>query len=816
MKKLFFFIFIVVCSVNIYGQDLLRQDLRTIQVDKLSDNEILYYYNRLQQSNVTLDQAEQIAASKGMPQEEIAKLRQRINSLLLTNNKQGGSQGMNARGLPGDSLMNIRMSEADSITLTEERIDKQIFGSELFRTTSTSFEPNLRIATPVNYPLGPDDELNIDVFGYSEAHYKLKVNPEGNIYIPNVGPVYVNGLTVEDASAKIKSKLAATIYKAIGTGNTRVQVSLGNIKSIRVTIIGEAKKPGTYTVSSLSTVFNALYLCGGPSINGTYRNVELLRNNKVVTKIDLYDFLLSGNQSNNVRLMDQDVIRIPYYTNRVTLKGEIKRPAIYEFNEGDQLQQILKYAGGFTDSAYRSAVKITQLTEKERRVVDVSSKDYATYKLQSSDVITIDKILNRYTNRVQVKGAVMRPGEFELTNGLTLKQLIEKADGLREDAFVERGEITRLKEDLSLQAVSFNVAGILNGSESDIPLKREDVINISSIFDLQDTVRLTIQGEVRTPGRYQYKDSISIEDLIIEAGGFTEAATAKRIEIARRVTNADVNSSSTEIAKIIQVDSEKDLHNNNNKYYLRPYDLVIIRNNPGYFTQRTVTIDGEVMYPGAYAINSIDEKLSNIINRAGGFKITADASAASLRRVNAINAITELKNTSIEKIARDRGTDTTAADSLSREAVRPYDIIGINLEEVMDHPGITNDLILENGDIVYIPKKNQAVKVRGEVLFPTQFAFRENRSMKYYIDQAGGFSSNALKRKAFVLGANGNARKVRHFLFFKSYPSIKAGDEVFVPKKPERKGLSTGEIIGITTAVVSFASVVIALITNLK
>lgn len=815
MKKIILLLFLFFSIVPaLYAQGLLNQDLKQIHVDQLSDADILYYYNRMQQAGVSLEQAAQIAAAKGMPQEEIQKLQARL-AALLTSKKPG------LRSSLSDSLKTTeRRQNETTVPMNEETVDKKVFGADLFTTTSLAFEPNLRIATPGNYQLGPDDELIVEVFGLSEARYDLKISPDGNVYIQNAGPILVSGLSVEEATAKIRNKLAATIYKAIGTGQTKVQVTLGNIRSISVTVIGAAKKPGTYTISSLATLFNALYLCGGPAENGSYRKIELVRSNKVYKRIDLYDFLLKGSLEGNVRLYDGDVIRIPYYDSRVSLNGQVKRTGIFEIIKGDNLQTVIDNAGGFTDSAYRSSVKITEVTDKERKVVDVSKESFQNYILQGGADITVSKVLNRYTNRITIRGAVMRPGAFELTEGTTLKQLIQKADGLREDAFLPRAIITRLKDDLTVEVISFDVKAILNGAQQDIALKREDEVNISSIFDLQDAKTITIQGEVRNAGTYEFKDSSTIKDLIFEAGGFSEAATGKRIEVARRVTNADPNSVSTEIAKIVQVDSEKDLQKNAGDFYLQPFDVIIIRNNPGYFTQKTIAIEGEVLYPGPYVINSTDEKLSNIVNRAGGFKNTADASAASLRRVNKIDIQTDIKTKKVEKLVEGqlRYADTSATDSLAREAVKPYDLIGINLEEVMQKPGITNDLILEDGDVIYVPKKNQAVKVRGEVLFPTQFAFEDGHSMKYYINKAGGFSGNAQKRKSFVLGANGNARTVKSFLFIKNYPAIKAGDEIYVPPVPDRRGkvLSTGEVIGISSAVASLAAVVIALINSLK
>lgn len=816
MKKILFLaLFFIAAYTQAGAQTLMTQDLREIKVDQLSDADILYYYNKMQAANITMDQAAQIAASKGMPAEEIAKLQRRVNNLIAQQNGVAKTPASPNILLNNDSLLSQRQLNKLNLQTQENIVDKRIFGSELFSNSAMGFEPNLRIATPVNYILGPDDELSIDVYGISETHYKLKVTPEGSIYIPNIGPVYVAGLTVDQASAKITTKLSSTIYKAIITGSTKVQVSLGNIRSIQVTIIGQARQPGTYTVSSLATVFNALYVCGGPSNNGSYRKIELIRNNKVFQVIDLYDFLLKGSMADNVRLMDQDVIRIPYYEGHVVVGGQVKREGIFEIMPGDKLQEILSAAGGFTDSAYKSSIKITRLTDMEKSVQDVRSDNYENFVLKGGDSLSVNKILDRYSNRVQITGAVMRPGEFELSDGLTLSGLIQKADGLKEDAFLKRGIIRRLKPDLSLEMLSFDVNGIVQKKVPDILLQREDSVIISSIFDLRDQYTISLQGQVRNPGIYVFKDSMSLKDAIFEAGGFSEASNGKRIEVARRVTNADPNS--TEIAKTFELDADKDLDIQGSNFYLRPYDVIIIRNNPGYFVQKSVTVSGEVLYPGLYVINSNDEKLSDVVNRAGGLKYTADPVATSLKRINKIDTLTALKTRNVEKLALFGLMDSTLTDSIHKEVMKPYDLIGINLEEVLQKPGITNDLILEDGDVIFVPKKNQAVKVRGEVLFPTQFAFQEGKNMKYYINKAGGFSGNAVRRRAFVLAANGNARVVSHFLFFKSYPKINAGDEIFVPGVDKSRGrLSTGEVVGLTTSIVSLVSVILLVINNLK
>lgn len=818
MKKVLLFFCMLIAAITLYAQSPLQtNDMRQVHIDQLSDDDIISYYQRMQQSGVTLDQAYQLMSARGLPQDELTKLQQRIQTL-KDSGKIGGSTGAaNTNNSAGNdtTVINGRREIKSKLPTQEEEVDKRVFGSELFTTSSLTFEPNLRIATPTNYVIGPDDQLIIEVYGLSEETYKLTVTPDGNINIPKVGPLFVAGLTVEDATAKIKNRLAGTIYSAINSGSTKVQVTLGNIKSIRINIIGQAKKPGTYTVSSLSTVFNALFLCGGPNKTGSYRNIELVRNNKVLTKIDLYKVLVNGNMEDNVVLKDNDIIHIPFYKSRVVLDGQVKRPGIFEITGKDNLSQVIDYAGGFTDSAYRSSVKITQVTDREKQVADIDSKDFDSYILHGSDSIQIGKVINRFTNRIILEGAVMRPGTFELTKGLTLKQLIEKADGIKEDAFLNRGIITRLKDDLTLETVAFNVSGILNGSQPDIPLKREDKITISSIFDLKNKQTVEVRGQVRFPGTYDFKDSTSVKDIIFQAGGFTEAGTGKRIEVARRVTDGNVNSGSTQLAEVLNVDADKELDYGNNNFFLQPFDLIIIRDNPGYFVQKTVKIQGEVMYPGEYVINANDEKISSIIYRAGGFKNTADPVGASLKRQNRIDSQAVIKSQSISKLSGTR-RDSTISDSLTKEAIKTSDLIGINLQEIMANPNNTDNLIVEDGDEIVIPKKNQAIKVRGEVLFPTQFAFEEGLTMKDYIDKAGGFTSNAQKRKSFVIGASGNARRVKHFLFFKSYPVIRSGDDIFVPKKPERARLSTTETVGITSAVVGVLSVVLALINNLK
>ncbi|RYE16761.1 MAG: capsule biosynthesis protein, partial [Sphingobacteriaceae bacterium] len=450
--------------------------------------------------------------------------------------------------------------------------------------------------------LGPDDELVVNVFGYSEQTYNLTVNREGNIYIPNVGPINVNGLSIEQASARIKIKLASTIYRNISSGTTKVQISLGKIRSIRATVIGEARKPGTFTVSSLTTLFNLLYLCGGPSDMGSYRNIELIRGNQVSRKIDLYGILTNGDFRDNVLLEEGDVVRIPYYTTRATLKGQVKRPGIFEMKTGETFATLLGFAGGFTDSAYRASVQVKQITGEENRISDIPSTAFATYKLGGSDYITVGKILTRFINRVSIAGAVQRPGEYELEPNMTAGQLIRKAGGLREDAYLERGVVSRLNEDLSPSSLSFNVKDAINGSSS-LPLKKDDALNIASLADLKDKYTVSIEGEVHLPGQYEWRQNLTLKDLILVAGGFTDLANTKSIEVSRRIKNANVTEAQFKQADIINIDIKNgSLNNGEEDVILTPYDVVVIRTASGYVPQRSVYVAGEIMNPGRYVL----------------------------------------------------------------------------------------------------------------------------------------------------------------------------------------------------------------------
>ncbi|MEJ6981608.1 SLBB domain-containing protein [Pedobacter sp. P351] len=798
------------------------QNFSNINVDQLSDAQIKQFIQQVEAQGLSESQLEQVAQARGMSATEVAKLRARVNKI-----KQAGSSSTNTNTAnsntssgSGERELNFK---ADTTTAEVSGPVSRIFGSELFKNSKISFEPNLRLATPQNYQLGPDDELNIDIYGYSEANYKLKVSPDGNINIPYVGMVSVGGQTIEQASQRIRSRLAS-IYPNMRGGNTKVNITLGNIRSIKVTLLGEVTRPGTYTLSSLSTVFNALYSSGGPAENGSFREIEIIRNNRVIAKLDVYEFLLRGFQRNNIRLQDQDIIRIPTYRKRVEFSGEVKRPAIFEATTNESLEDVIAFAGGFTSEAYTARIKVIQNTAKERRISDVLANNFNTYTPQNGDKYFAEPILDRFENRVSITGAVFRPGQYQLEPALTLGQLIRKAEGITEDAFLPRGYITRLRADNSPELISFDLTKIMNGSTADITLQREDQVTISSIFDLREEYKISIEGEVRSPGTIGYAENMSLEDLIILAGGFKEGASPKRIEISRRVKDSEAGAANSRIAQVYQLDVDKNLIIQGPKFNLQPFDIISVRNAAGYEIQRQVRVEGEVLYPGTYTITRKDERISDLIKRVGGLTDLAYLSGASLKRTeasekgsgkNKINTAEEDQQ-KILKLQRLQETAKDSTDIIQQQDILRNDFVGIDLERILDKPKTKLDLILEEGDVLRVPKQLQTVKVSGEVLYPTTAIYNGGKTFRQYISDAGGFSDRSLKKRSYVIYANGAVRSTGKFLFFNNYPMVKPGAEIFVPKKAEQKKLSASEIVGLTSGIASLGAIILGVLNLIK
>lgn len=810
-KSLFLILCLFLSSQVLHAQDLLKgKDLSQVRVDQLSDADIAKLKTQLNSAGITIDQAEQQALAKGMLPAEFAKLKQRISSSAVNETGTGklkstvDKSSAEKTGNSSDSLDTGMYKEKPPKPL----IDPLIFGSELYTSVSPSFEPNMKLATPLNYILGPDDQILVSVYGVQEYNGDLLVSAEGNVSIPNVGQVKVAGLTIEAATQKLKTIMANGVYSYLKSGGSKISVTLSKIRSIKVTIIG-SNRPGNFNLSSLSTVFNALYIAGGPTALGSFREIELVRNNKVERKIDLYRLLLHGDQSDNIGLKDNDVIRIPAYKKRVELQGQVKRPGIFEILPNESFADILDFASGFTDTAYQASVKIFQRSDKERKVQDLESIAYGKYQPQSGDVFVVSKILNRFQNRVRITGAVFRPDIYQLTPGLHVADLIRRADGLKEDAYTGRGQIIRLQEDLTRSILSFDIKKALAGDqENNSVLQREDEVLISSILDLRDSFKVTIQGEIRIPGQYEFVKNLTLKDLILQAGGFTDAAY-KNIEIARLLKRDSIASTDNRASTIIYAEiNEQDLGSTSAAIPLQAFDVITIRRKAGYTIPESVSVSGQVQYPGPYALSSRNERVSDLLKRAGGYTPDAYPEGAYLKRYKT----TEDKEKAGEAVKRLQKTIKDSTDVTAAEILRDYDKVPLDLDLIMKSPGIVEDMVLKSRDELVIPKFDAQVKVSGEVLLVTQVPYQERNHFNDYISNAGGFTAYALRRRGYVVYANGKAASTKHFLFFKFYPKILPGSEIVVPKRAEKKGTSTGEMIGIASGLASLAGVVIAIL----
>jgi protein involved in polysaccharide export with SLBB domain len=832
--KLFSLLLFLSISMPVLAQ-VNPQNLSNIRVDELSDDQVRAFMRQVEASGLGEAQLEQIAQSRGMRPEEVKKLRERVDKLKKGDKKGQAQADPNKVNTKKNSDGRSFEAEQDSISIEKDpeteaekallELRSKIFGADLFKNKNQTFEPNLNIATPKGYVIGANDQLLIDLSGNSEVSYDLKVSPEGTIKVEYVGIIPVAGLTIEAATTRIKSRMA-TVYAGLSSGNTRLNVAIGNIRSIKVILTGEVKTPGTYTLPSLATVFNALYSSGGPTENGSFRAIELIRSGKKIAVLDIYEFLMKGEIATNLKLQDQDIIRIPVYQSRIEMVGEVKRPGIYELKVGESYANLLNYAGGFTENAYQARVKVLKNTDTERKIADIAKEQFASYQPATGDKYFVDRVLERFTNRVQIEGAVFRPGAYELESGMKLSQLIQKADGLKEDAFLSRGYLTRLKADNQTQLISFDVAAIISGQTLDIQLQREDLISISSIFDLQEEFKVSIDGEVREPGEFDYAQNMTVEELIIQAGGFSESASPQRVEISRRVRSSDQNSELAKTAEVFLIDIDKNLNFSKPKFELLPFDIVSVRSSMGYEIQRQVKVEGEVLYPGMYTISNKNERVSDLVERAGGLTALAYAKGASLKRegitkvkgldkddAKAQQELAEEEKQKVNKLKRlqENAVDTTNV-SLKEEEVLKNVYVGINLKQILETPKSSADLILEEGDVLRIPKELQTVKVNGAVLYPVTTSYADGKTFKYYVSQGGGFSEKSVRKRAYVIYANGSVRSTRKVFLFNNYPSIEPGAEVFVPKKEAKRPISAGEIVGISSALASLAVIILNLV----
>ena len=782
----------------------MNQDLSQIKIEQLSDEQIIQIRQRAEESGLTESQMKALLIARGFPPNEISKLEQRLK--LIDSGLSGGRIADRSR----QQDTTLTPGAMEQMMEFEQGPESRIFGYDLFRNRNLTFEPSLNIPTPPDYQIGPGDQLIIDVWGASQQNYQLPVTPEGNIYIENLGPIRVSGLTMDQASDRIINRLKS-IYAGLSgpNRNTYAQVTLGNTRSINVHLLGEVNLPGTYTLSSFASVFNALYASGGPTINGSFRNIELIRNNAVVAVLDIYDFLMYGKQDNNIRLQDQDVIKVNPYVSRVDLSGEVKRPGLYELTRDENMDDVLLYSGGFSEKAYQKILTVYRNTDIERKILNVNKEDFETFAMQDGDSIPVAPILKRFENRITINGAVYRPGEYSLNDGLTLNELIDRAEGLREDAFLNRALIYRTREDLSLEIIPVNLKAIIN-NETVFPLVKEDVVSVASIFDLREDYFVEIKGEINQEGIFPYMENTSLEDIIVMAGGLKESASLAKVEVARRIKSGDVEVEHSKISDIFyfSIDNELHISPEASGFILQPFDQVFIRKSPGYEEAQSLRVEGEVLYPGTYILSSKTDRISDLIGRAGGLTQEAYLEGAQLIRRVEINQ--ERRQEIIENLMSE------SADSLQFNIEEGNEqAIGIDLTEIMRNPGSKFDLLLQENDRLIIPKELQTVRLSGALLFPITVRYDKSYNFDKYIAMSGGFADNAKKGKTYVIYANGSVDKTKRFMFIKNYPEVAPGAEIVVPQKQARERMTTGEIIGITSALSSMALIIVTIINTL-
>ena len=793
--QVFFFLLLVSAVLGQSGVD----------IDKLTDAQLIEYMKKAQLSGLDQKELEKKALENGLTQADLAKLTNRINQ--IQSGKKNVSSERVSNGVPAGNYTNEKKNP--------EQAASNIFGTEYFSNDNLAFEPNLTISTPSNYVLGPGDQCIIEIYGLSEMQYKVDISPDGFIRIPSIGPVFIAGLSMEEARAKVKKKMSA-LYKTINTNQTQFQMVLGNIRSIHVSLIGEVVKPGTYTIPSLATIGNALYLSGGPTKNGSLRLIDLIRDGKNIASFDFYDFLNNGDLRKNLLLRDQDVIKINSYKRRVEISGAIKKPAIFELNDTDDLQDLVSYARGFTDNAYRSSIQLIRVTDSGKLIIDVPKERFKNTMPHSGDQVIVSTVVDRFNNRVSVAGDVTRPGSYELTSGMRIHDLIYKAGGLKEDAFLDRAGLERQKEDLSIEYQAIDLRKALQrDSALDILLVKEDKLFIKSGTELRSKFDIEIRGEVRKPGIYPFMEGLTLRDLLFQANGLTRAAYPKKIEISRLIKKDTLLRKDVRISEEIIILNGNDLSVNAIDFRLAPLDVVIVRRLPGYEGRKFVSAEGEFQFPGPYPFVSRNEKVSDLIKRAGGFTPEADLNSIYLKRMNqdASREKKEISKAAISDIQRSLKDSTGTIDA---KIDKVFDIISLNMNTILKDSNASANLILKEGDELNVSKVDGQVKIRGEVYINTQTAFENKYTINDYILAGGGYTNNARKNKAYVIYPNGRVRAQKNFLFFKTIPAVLPGSTIVVPGyvdvKKRGNRLNTVEIVSITSALGSLALIVSTLI----
>lgn len=811
MKKITFCFFLSFFSViSVFAQ--------------MSDDQVMSYV----QQEYTKGTSQQVIASnlmkRGVNQEQLERIKkQQEKQQLSTTVSNKNSQQLRKERTTSQQLRKERTTSVDE-AVTSDQMDElssnvnpeesdsiQIFGHNIFNIKNLTFSPSENIPTPVDYILGPGDEVVIDVWGASQDNVRQTISPDGSITIDRLGPIYLNGMSIKDANDYLQNKFSS-IYSGISSGqegSSSIKLTLGQIRSIQINVMGEVVLPGTYTLSSLSSAFNALYRAGGVRDIGSLRSIKLFRNNKLVQIVDVYKYILEGKTKDDVRLMDGDVIIVPTYSSLVNISGSVKRPMFYEMLPSETIETLITFSGGFKGDAYKKNIQLYRKTGNENKIFTLSDNEMKNFHLYDQDSISVGTGLNLYENRVEITGAVFREGYYEIGNNITtVKQLIQASDGLRGDAFLNRAVLTREKEDLTTEMLSIDVRNLLYGNGEDVVLRKNDVLYIPSINELQEIGDLVIHGEVTRPGSYKFADNTTLEDIILQAGGLLESASSVKVDVARRIIDPHAMTQNRVLSENFSfaikdglvVDGEKG-------FVLAPYDQVYVRRSPGYHEQRNIYVLGEVLFPGAYALNKKTERISDVVKRAGN--ITTDAYPKGARLVREQSSEEQFRSESLLKLASQSTKDSISVKSLDLD--KSYNV-GIELNLALENPGSDYDLVLREGDRIIIPEYENTVKINGAVMYPNTVVYKSGEKLAYYINQAGGYSDNAKKNKSFVIYMNGTVSKANKG----DKNAIQPGSEIVVPTKDQSRRLSLAEIITMGTSVTSMASVVALLINSLN
>lgn len=826
MKKFSLLLFFLLC-------------VGVVSAQKMSDDQVIEYVMAAQEKGESQQQIAKDLLRKGVTMDQVNRIKRKMENQKATGvgatmtekertrkapNKNGAVELQSTKEEKGkmntaerEEMMGEELDflfpDSTLMFMAEEKKKKEIFGHRIFQNKDVAFEASYNLPTPANYKLGSGDEVVIDIWGASQSTIQETISPDGNIYVENLGPVHLSGLTVTQANNYLKKQLGQ-IYSSISGDEpeSNIRLSLAQNRTIQVHVMGEVENPGTYTMSSFATIFNALYQAGGVNEVGTLREVKVYRNDKMAATYDVYDFILNGNSDMGIRLEDNDVVSVDAYKNLVSVTGNVKRPMYYEVLDNETLEQLMKYAGGFAGNAYKEDVRLIRNGKREREIYTLNTAEQQSFILADGDSVSVDSIMPSFANMVEVKGAVYRPGQFQMDGRVnTVKQLIECAGGLKDDAFMNRAILNRRNPNNTMENLAINLEELMSGKAADVALRKNDVLLVPSLFDVQEVQTVTIFGEVAFPGTYEYVENMSVEDFIVNAGGLTEAASTAKVDVARRVKNSRATSASDTISHMYSFAiSDGLIVEGNPNFTLMPFDEVYVRKSPGYFKQENVVIEGEVLFNGTYALEKKNQRLSELVASAGG--LTPQAYAQGARLVRAMTDEEKMRlETTMEtslQLAKDKADSLAIRNKIMNQTDYP---VGIELDKALAKPGSDADVTLRDGDRLIIPQYSNTVKMSGEVMYVNTVSYKKGKGLRYYLDQAGGYSNEAKKSKVYIVYMNGTVARANRL----NRNAIQPGCEIVVPIK-DRERMKTTEILSLGSTSASLATVIIALTNILR